>query len=70
MPARSPVSAGSGRQLYSPPASVGFIVSSQGQQQDGLFSLMLRVLEYHTQIVTGATSPTARQRTTQFMCPQ
>src|SRR5438105_4903274 len=38
-------------------------MGAQGQQQDGLAALVLRVLEDDTQIVARRASPTTRQRT-------
>src|SRR5207245_8513769 len=51
-------------------ASVDFIMGAQGQQEDGLLALVLRVLEDGAQIVTGAAGPTPRQRTAQLVRPQ
>src|SRR5260370_22991618 len=51
-------------------ASVDFIMGAQGQQEDGLLALVLRVLENDTQIVTRAAGPTTRQRTAQLVCSQ
>jgi len=44
-------------------ASINFIVGAQGQQEDGLLTLVLNELEDDPQVVTGAARPAARQRT-------
>ena len=53
-----------------PSASVDFVMGAQGQQEDGLLALVLRVLEDDTQIVTRATGPTTGQWTAQFVSSQ